>query len=264
MCKIGLSIVLGTYNRVEFLKPCIEAARRSVLDLPYEIIVVDGGSTDGAREYLARQSDVVLLGEWCLEGACKAFNKGFSLARFPYVAHLNDDALCEGPVLAEATQFLHDRRDVAGQVAIPIEWSDGEFRVDHVLGLLYANMGVTQRWLGDYVGWWGDYHTYGGDCDLSLKIWRLGYQVLELPNGRIRHSEVDDELRRRNPQDPDAWKFFSRWRSFRPPARPLISPECAHPVLTPFRQDVGARLRPSKRIGAWLRSKARFLASKIR
>ncbi|MCK4664982.1 MAG: glycosyltransferase [Bacteroidales bacterium] len=46
--KADISVVLGSYNRKPFLEKAIESVRNNNIHLPYEIIVVDGGSTDGS------------------------------------------------------------------------------------------------------------------------------------------------------------------------------------------------------------------------
>jgi glycosyltransferase involved in cell wall biosynthesis len=43
-----LSFVLGSYNRRKFLQGAIQSVRQNGIKVPYEIIVVDGGSTDGS------------------------------------------------------------------------------------------------------------------------------------------------------------------------------------------------------------------------
>ena len=43
-----ISIVLGTYNRKNFLKETIKSIRNNNINVPYEIIVIDGGSSDGS------------------------------------------------------------------------------------------------------------------------------------------------------------------------------------------------------------------------
>lgn len=86
-----VSIVVPTYNRLSRLQCCIDKIRRNAV-CPKEIIVVDGGSTDGTREWLAAQSDLRVILEAQREGAVAAFNKGFRIATGCYVMWLNDDA----------------------------------------------------------------------------------------------------------------------------------------------------------------------------
>jgi len=45
-----ISIVTGTYNRLPLLKRMVASARESAIDLVYEIVVVDGGSSDGTLD----------------------------------------------------------------------------------------------------------------------------------------------------------------------------------------------------------------------
>ena len=45
------SIVIVTHNQLEFTRQCLDSINR-LTDEPYELIVVDNGSTDGTVEYL--------------------------------------------------------------------------------------------------------------------------------------------------------------------------------------------------------------------
>lgn len=223
---MDLSIVFGTHNRMKYLVDCVESIRASVGDLDYEIIVVDGGSTDGTRPYLAAQPDVVFLGEWNLEGAIKAFNKGFALARGWAVSNINDDIVFIGDCLNRAWHNLHQRQERVAQVSFCFDTAhDGKFRRgDTPHGRQCANFGMSQRVIGDYVGWWGkDYHTYGGDTVVSMKYWQLGWQVRHLEDCKVHHLLVRDALRR--PNDA-AEHFFQYWTAERVasfPATPIIS-----------------------------------------
>ena len=57
----GVSIVLGTYNRRRYLRQTLAQIRGELAgwDVPAEIIVVDGGSTDGTPGWLARLEQAV-------------------------------------------------------------------------------------------------------------------------------------------------------------------------------------------------------------
>jgi len=213
---VELSIVLGTYNRFGRLRACVESIDRFVTR-PYEIIIADGGSNDGSREWAATHPRITLIGERTLHGAVDAYNKAFSLASAPYVAHLNDDAELVGGCLDAACDLL-DKEPGVGQVAIPFRDFRGPVILNYVhrtgAQVLYANFGVTRKSIGDSVGWWGDYlHTYGGDCELSFSVWAAGHTVAPLHGFCIQHHREQDELRRPN---TDSRYFFEKWAGFRP------------------------------------------------
>ena len=223
---MDLSIVFGTYNRKECLLDCIESIRHSVGSLSYEIIVVDGGSTDGSREYLATQPDVVFLGERCLEGAIKAFNKGFALARGWAVSNINDDIIFIGDCLSRAWQHLQDWQEKVAQVSFSFDTAhDGKFRRgDTPHGRQCANFGISQRVIGDYVGWWGtDYYTYGGDTVVGMKYWELGWQVRHLEDCKVHHLMLQDALRRRNDAADHFFQVWTKERAASFSARPVVS-----------------------------------------
>lgn len=216
--KPKLSVVLGTLNRLPQLMSCIPSIRASAAPWHPEIIIVDGGSTDGTAEYLIEQPDITVIWQGTPRGAVAAFNAGFAAATGEYVANLNDDAVCIGPVLAKAVSVL-DRRPDAGQIALPFA-DPRHAPAVHIINVgtperayLYANFGVTRRQLGARLGWWGNvcYH-YGGDTELSLQIWRAGYQVVSLGPGReyIEHARTQDATRKENNGEGKA--LGRRWR----------------------------------------------------
>ena len=59
--KPQISVVLGSFNRRRYLRATLGAVRGHGIAVPYEIIVVDGGSTDGALQYLTKQKDVITI-----------------------------------------------------------------------------------------------------------------------------------------------------------------------------------------------------------
>lgn len=196
-----LSVVIGTLNRLPYLKKCIASIRKSCGRLEHEIIVVDGGSRDGTQSW-ARNDHLVFIEQGAAYGAVAAFNAGFYAAEGEYVAALNDDCVVVGNTLPMACDYL-DTHSETGQVAIP--WhdiGDKDIQVQRVtLGLqnvkvIYANFGVTRRWIGDEVGWWGNWEHYSGDCELSFQIITHGYRVDELIGGQIDHYRVQDSTRR--------------------------------------------------------------------
>src|SRR5258706_16426507 len=112
-----VSIVVPTFNRLAKLRRCIDNIRWGV-SMPVETIIVDGGSTDGTREWLIRQTDLKTILEDQRAGAVAAFNKGFRAATSPNVMWLNDDAYLL-PESVEAALEVLERPDLrnVGMVA---------------------------------------------------------------------------------------------------------------------------------------------------
>ncbi len=216
-----LSVVFATLNRKHYLRKCLDSIYSSARGLSVEVVVVDGGSTDGSLDLLrAEQSEgkIRLLEQGRVLGAVRAFNAGFALANGEYVANFNDDAEYVGDTLVQACKMLDERADV-GQVAIPYghpgETPECSMKTVAGRAVLYANFGVTRKWLGDAVGWWGDYlFRYAGDNELSMQVFAAGYLVAPLPSnlGSVIHYQADDATRVNSPNDTTL--FDAKWSSF--------------------------------------------------
>jgi glycosyltransferase involved in cell wall biosynthesis len=84
------SVIIPTYNRLNFLTNAIKSIRGQTYD-GYEIIVVDDGSTDGTPDYLATVGNEV---KWLRQenrGPAAARNLGAAKARGSYIAFLDSD-----------------------------------------------------------------------------------------------------------------------------------------------------------------------------
>ncbi len=220
----AVSVIFGTYNRIALLKPAIESIRRAVGPLTYEIVVTDGGSTDGTREWLAAQKDVVLVGMRCLQGAVRAFNQAWSVSRGLYIANFNDDAEYVGNCLEQGVRaFAAPNHENVGQFAFQLNTEAG-WDIQYVNGYQYANFGIGKREVVERVcekqggreHYWNPiYHTYAADCEHSCWIWKMGLRVLGLEGARVADKGAKDALRERNEKinegKGDSNLFWTRW-----------------------------------------------------
>lgn len=232
---IEISVILGTYNRRKLLEACVSSIRAACSAYAYEIVVSDGGSTDGTKEWLGSQPDVVLI-QGDLSGAVKAFNDAARVAQGRFIVCLNDDAVLEKTSISSSLPYFDD--PFVGQVAMSF-CERGVWKIQEALGKPYGNFPVTRasivRAAEKITGgiWANCYRTYGGDNELSCWVHRLGYRVVAAPNCRVRHLEHVDELRSRNHSlDFARNEFAKRWPSpdilrFRGPRPTLRNDELA-------------------------------------
>jgi GT2 family glycosyltransferase len=114
------SVVVVTYDRLPFNRMCLETLLART-DEPLEVIVVDNGSTDGTRNYLASLSEHdprvrVILNPANAGFAC-ACNQGLAVARGEILVLLNNDALVPPGWLGRFRGALEDVRvGLAGPV----------------------------------------------------------------------------------------------------------------------------------------------------
>lgn len=133
-----VSIVVPSANNFVFLKLCLTSIVLNTAARPYEVIVVDNGSTDGTADYLADMAahhpQVRVIRNEANRGFAPAVNQGLAAATGGTLVLLNDDTV------------------------VPPGWLDGLCRglADETVGLLGP---VTNR-SGDEAQIDVEYHTY--------------------------------------------------------------------------------------------------------
>lgn len=94
--SVPLSIVICTRNRVDSLRQCVQALACIKTDYEWELVIVDNGSNDSTRAFLASLSrrinnaNVITTFE-PKRGLAAARNKGLSKASGDVVAFTDDD-----------------------------------------------------------------------------------------------------------------------------------------------------------------------------
>ena len=238
-----VSVVLGTYNRLSFLKATIASVRASRIDVPYEIIVVDGGSTDGTIHWLTEQRDIIAIVQHnreVSEGKARRkrswgyfMNLGFKCAEGRYICLISDDSVVHPDTLANGVcHFESGIADGHRLGAVAFYWrswpEEKVYRLGFTLGgKTMVNHGLFLREALEQVGWIDDksYDFYCADGDLSLRIWQAGYEVDACKTALLEHFErVDPNVREQNlaglKVDWDA--YVSRWTGiYYDPAQPI-------------------------------------------
>lgn len=97
-----IACVIVTYNRLDLLKLCIEALRNQAIK-EFDIVVVNNDSTDGTKEWLSSQNDLILINQGNLGGA-GGFYTGTKYAYengYEWIWMMDDDGLPEKNQLKE-------------------------------------------------------------------------------------------------------------------------------------------------------------------
>lgn len=231
---MDISIVTGTYNRKDSLIQMVSSVRRSlgfVYGISYELVIVDGGSNDGTLEWCKNQLDIVLIEQGKLLGAVKAFNEGAYAAKGQYVILANDDIVFVDTSIWESFVFMQ-KNPFCGMGCFEQDRDNRGWHVNEMpavidgqqSSILYGQVCIVPKWLGDMVGWWGDYlHTYGGDNELTANIYELGFEVKRMEGVRIHDKTIEDDLRKINNisggkdprakagHHPDSYDWGKRW-----------------------------------------------------
>ena len=239
-----ISIVLGTYNRLAFLKATIASVRASQIDVPYEIIVVDGGSADGTIEWLTEQRDIISIVQHnreIVDGKARRkrswgyfMNLGFKCAEGRYLCLISDDSVVHPDTLANGLRHF-EREVAAGRRlgAVAFYWrswpEEKTYRVGSTLGnKTMVNHGLFLREAVERVGWIDDnrYDFYCADGDLALKIWHAGYEIVACRDALLEHFErVDPTIRQQNLTglNTDWASYLDRWTGiYYDPDQPCI------------------------------------------
>ena len=258
MADIVLSVVSGTYQRLPLLQNMVQSARDSlcaVVDgdfvrsgIPYEIVLVDGGSTDGTIEWAKAQPDVRLIEQGELLGAIKAFNEGAFAAVGTYVVLANDDITFTDDTLITAVAYMQEHPEVGCGCFFQDRPPQGPWHIEEMPAIFrdrqvsapYGQVAIYPKWLGDEVGWWGDWGglTFGGDNELSAQIYERGYRVVPIECCCIHDTKHEDDLRKRNETGQrDGHIWGRKWRQRRGMSGPVIAekPHKPNPIRREFR-----------------------------
>jgi GT2 family glycosyltransferase len=189
-----LSVVVGTLNRLDRLRECIESIVRDA-SIPIKIYITDAGSTDGTIEYLrglGSENISVTLHEKKL-GQAKAYNEIFAKISTPYVCWLSDDNFVINQGLEKAVRILNANPRI-GMVGLKVKDVQGPFFSEPYIGgisetgILNVNQGVLRIGILQGLGGFSEeFMDYGIDPDLTARVLYSGHDVVYTKSVAILH-----------------------------------------------------------------------------
>ena len=127
------SIIIVTHNQLPYTQQCIDSLRMRT-DEPYELILVDNGSSDGTPRYLSSLADVNVILNSDNRGFPAAVNQGIAAASGRNILLLNNDTLVTTGWLHRMLVRLYSATEIgivgpvsnniSGPQQVPVNYTD--------------------------------------------------------------------------------------------------------------------------------------------
>src|SRR5262249_10340775 len=212
-----VSIVIPVWNELEFTRRCLAAIQKTTQQ-PYEIIVVNNGSTDGTTEYLNQLTGKVkVVNHPENVGFVQGCNSGAKEARGKYILLLNNDTEPQTGWLEALVETL-EADETVGAVGAKLIYPNGKLQeaggicfqdgtawnfgkhddpdkpeYSYLREACYCSAAclLVRRDLWEKIGGFDERYSpaYWEDTDLAFSIRNLGYRVMFQPRSKVVHHE---------------------------------------------------------------------------
>lgn len=246
MSRLTVSVVIGTYDRIDFLKSTIDTVREELKDINYELIVIDGGSTDGTIRWLVKQKDIISIiqhnrGEWLGQPIDRKswgyfMNLGFRAASGKYICMLSDDCLVIPGAIKNGIKLFDQKLKSEAKIgAVAFYWRNWPEQEKYWVGLTWGNKMFVNHGLYlqdalkevNYIDA-DNYFFYHADSDLGIRLAEAGFSTIDSPNSYIEHfSDANMPIRTSNleREEQDRLTRQRRWQHLGAPKRDWIEKE---------------------------------------
>lgn len=205
MAEPKLSVVVPTFNRRRRLERLLQSIEAQVGAPPFEVIVVDDGSTDGTGDTLQAHPICRYL-RMTNGGPARARNAGWRIARGEVVVFTDDDVVPSDTWLRDMEAAMRDTGAAAvGGVVRSLttgfveDFVTAERLVDHgrddgeVRFLVTANLAVKRSVLESVGGFDETFPLAAGeDTDLSFRLRKAGHRLAVVPSAEVGHDHRTD------------------------------------------------------------------------
>lgn len=195
-----ISLCLPTHNRLQDLKRCLNSILDGFPDNIYEVIIADGGSTDGTLDYLKSldNDNVKLIEQGKLTGSVKAFNACFKIAKGDYVIPIADDEVLVPKVLIKACKLMNEDNRiglVGPKVQEPTRGNlPGVALKTHQYRALCSKVPIFRSSVLREINYFDEsFRTYHVEGDSFLSVMKLGYTTIFTREVGVIHYRTRDE-----------------------------------------------------------------------
>ncbi|HWF40001.1 MAG TPA: glycosyltransferase [Candidatus Acidoferrales bacterium] len=221
---LSVSVVINTFNRCASLATTLAALRRQKYS-HFEVIVVNGPSTDGTSALLECQRDSLRVGTCSERNLSVSRNVGIAMAAGDLVAFIDDDGVPDENWLADAVAAF-DREEIAGvggfvydhtgyRLQYRYSFADrlgrGIFNIEKPMDEEFCYPGSSiypylqgtnaifrRSALLEIGGFDEEYDYYLDETDLCLRLVDAGYVLRQLSNSFVYHRFLPSHIRQTN------------------------------------------------------------------
>lgn len=235
------SIIILTWNQLSYTRQCI-ASIRMYTTRPYELVMVDNGSVDGTRRFLASLDGARVILNPRNYGFARGCNQGMKAARGDNLLFLNNDTVVTPNWLDNMLACLYSDKTIGlvapcsnkvgsgNQVEAPysnmkemIEFAGKFNRPDHSRRKEHSGYWLSgfcvlgRRCVFNRVGYWDERFRHGSweDVDYSKRVTAAGYKLYVAGDVFIHHygskSFKGNRLDLGRVQKKNALEFEKKW-----------------------------------------------------
>lgn len=122
-----LSVIIVNYNVTQLLRSCLQSLQKYILEIEYEVIVIDNASTDASwQELITEFPNIHFISSETNGGFSKANNRAIRTAKGEYILLLNPDTELEGFYMKELLDFA-DAQPSFGCLGVRMHDAEGNF-----------------------------------------------------------------------------------------------------------------------------------------
>lgn len=216
-----ISIVINTLNRGPVLQKTLESFRWLKYQGQFEVVVVNGPSTDNSEEVIAAWAPHIRAGKCDVANLSVSRNVGICMARGDIVAFIDDDAIPEPEWLEQLAEAYRDpmvgavgglvynhtgydfqyryclidrfgNADLTPEGPTPHLSFPKSHKFPHLLG---CNSSFRRSALLEIKGFDEEYEYFLDETDVCLRIVDAGYIIAQLPCAYVHHKYAASNIR---------------------------------------------------------------------
>lgn len=195
----SVSVIIPAFNCELSIRKCVDSVLGQTVE-PFQVIVVNDGSTDGTAKALREYEDRIIYIEQANRGQGAARNAGLEIAKGEFIAFLDADDYWLPDFLKETTAFLIAHPEaVAVNTGLITRLQDGAERIQPAL-LTRPDAPVESFIVDDFFSFWAEHDHVRTGSALIRK------SVIDLAGGQRADLRIS--------QDLEYWGYiatFGKW-----------------------------------------------------